>query len=260
MNLMQCTPDFLNICRYEHQVAAACDFTQIPRPYFNLAYMLEGSGTLREEKASITVEAGDLIFIPAGSRYWGNWEKSKFITCHFLFPSAGPFGDRQYPLQKLRAFPEATQWFDFMSQSYDSAEQQLAVLSTFLHICHKLLPLLRSRSIPTPHPQIRAAVEYINENFHRPLTVDELARLCHMSTSHFYSCFKQAMGITAITYKNQVAIRHAERLLATALSLSIEDISGQLGFESTAYFRRVFHAFNNCSPREYRQREKTEAL
>ena len=88
MNLMQCTPDFLNICRYEHQVAAACDFTQIPRPYFNLAYILEGSGTLREEKASITVEAGDLLFIPAGSRYWGNWEKSKFITCHFLFPSA----------------------------------------------------------------------------------------------------------------------------------------------------------------------------
>jgi len=260
MNLMQCTPDFLSVCRYEHRVAEACDFTQLPRPYFNLAYMLKGSGTLREEKASITVEAGDLLFIPAGARYWVNWEKSQFITCHFLFPSAGPFWNKQYPLQKLCAFPEAAQWFDFMSQSYETAEQQLAVLSTFLHICHRLLPLLKSQPIPASHPQIRAAVEYIDENFHRPLTVDKLARLCHMSTSHFYACFKHAMGMTAITYKNQVAVRHAERLLATAPSLSIEDISDQLGFESTAYFRRVFRTFNHCSPREYRRLAMTEAL
>ena len=38
--------------------------------------------------------------------------------------------------------------------------------------------------------------------------------------------------------------------------LSIEEVSDWVGFESSAYFRRVFRSLVGCSPRDYRRQER----
>ena len=47
----------------------------------------------------------------------------------------------------------------------------------------------------------------------------------------------------------------AEQLLTTGPDLSIEEVSGMTGFESSTYFRRIFKQHTGLSPREYRRRQ-----
>ena len=83
-------------------------------------------------------------------------------------------------------------------------------------------------------------------------TVDELAEVCHMSTSHFYACFKNAVGMSPIEYKNSVCINRAMLRLVSE-DKTIEEISEELGFESAAYFRKVFKRVTGKTPKEYRK-------
>ena len=62
--------------------------------------------------------------------------------------------------------------------------------------------------------------------------------------------------MSPIAYKHRVAVTAAEQLLASDDALSIEEVSDWVGFESSAYFRRVFRSLVGCSPRDYRRQER----
>ncbi|MBQ8233914.1 MAG: helix-turn-helix transcriptional regulator, partial [Lachnospiraceae bacterium] len=84
-------------------------------------------------------------------------------------------------------------------------------------------------------------------------SIENLADISTMSVSRFFPNFKKAMGVTAIEYLNHYRVSKAIILLMNDSDLSIENISEQVGFESAAYFRRVFKKVTGKSPREYRK-------
>lgn len=57
--------------------------------------------------------------------------------------------------------------------------------------------------------------------------------------------------MTPIAYKNLIRIQNAEKLLLGS-EMSVEEISGKLGFNSPSYFRRTFKKYVGKTPREYR--------
>ena len=62
--------------------------------------------------------------------------------------------------------------------------------------------------------------------------------------------------MTPVEYINHVKILHANELLRSS-SLTIEEISYKLGYESSSYFGRVFKKYNGRTPIEERKRIKT---
>ena len=83
--------------------------------------------------------------------------------------------------------------------------------------------------------------------------VEELAELSHMSSSHFYSVFKDTVGVAPIEYKLKLLIAEAERLLIRETGMSVGQIADYLGFGSDTYFRRLFRRITGMSPSEYRR-------
>jgi AraC-like DNA-binding protein len=107
---------------------------------------------------------------------------------------------------------------------------------------------------------ISAVLEYIYKNYMTPITIDFLADLCHLSTTHFRRRFHEIMGTAPLDFINSTRIDEACKLLKSTED-SILAISEQVGFHSISSFNRCFAKFIGESPREWRKKAlQSEAL
>ncbi|OZM71883.1 AraC family transcriptional regulator [Amycolatopsis antarctica] len=86
------------------------------------------------------------------------------------------------------------------------------------------------------------------------ITMDDLAQSAMFSKFHFSRVFRQVTGISPGRYLSAMRIEEAKRLL-TSTSLSIVDISHQVGYNSVGTFSSRFHNGVGVSPSTYRRRE-----
>jgi len=91
----------------------------------------------------------------------------------------------------------------------------------------------------------------IQHNLFANLSIDELARLCHLSTSSFKRKFKEAFNSSPKKYISQKKVEKAAALLKSD-SARVSDIAYDVGFDSLATFNRNFTATYGLSPSEYR--------
>ena len=99
---------------------------------------------------------------------------------------------------------------------------------------------------------LRPVLTYIQKHHSESVTIEQLAKIAHMSSSYFMSCFKQNFGLGAIEYLNQVRIRSACDLLRNT-DRSISDIAFDTGFHNLSNFNRQFRTKVGCSPQTYRK-------
>jgi len=88
-------------------------------------------------------------------------------------------------------------------------------------------------------------------NLYSNLSVDELARLCHLSTSSFKRKFKESFNSCPKKYISKKKLEKAAALLRTD-DLRVSDVAYDVGFDSLATFNRNFTATYGKSPSEYR--------
>lgn len=98
---------------------------------------------------------------------------------------------------------------------------------------------------------ISDTLAFIEKNYTRQITVDELAKMAHLSSRHFIRLFIQNYGITPKQYIMQLRIRYACRRLEQSAK-SISDIAFESGFTDTNYFTSCFKSRMGKSPKEYR--------
>ncbi len=249
---------YFNVSQYNNdKTPLEFDYSDLPRPYYCIAYLVSGRGTFSFDGESVELLKGEIVFLPAGSRYHVKWHKNDslhFITFHFNFQTTTPFKkDRHIGIQKIS--PQFNnEFFDEFNEaltSFDNtAKGLLNSLGCFYKLLSNILPHLKyGEKIKTDY-RMKQIAEYINTNFAEKITVEDLALKCNMSTSHFHSCFKKSYGMTPIEYKNRIAVNRAI-LYILQKNESIERISERFGFESATYFRRVFKKFTGCTPTEY---------
>ncbi|TVO78751.1 AraC family transcriptional regulator [Sedimenticola selenatireducens] len=92
---------------------------------------------------------------------------------------------------------------------------------------------------------------YIDSNLNRKMLVRDLALLACMSPSHFFSVFREEMGVTPNQYITRKRLDHAKYLLERT-GLPLSDVSVQTGFSSQSAFAHVFKQYIAMTPRQYR--------
>ncbi len=98
---------------------------------------------------------------------------------------------------------------------------------------------------------------YIQENYSRDITRDEIAASVFLSPDYAAKLFKTETGVPLRDYVNEVRILHARQLLAED-KLSVSEVAVQVGLDNFSYFSTLFRKATGLSPREYRQQaEKT---
>lgn len=94
---------------------------------------------------------------------------------------------------------------------------------------------------------------FISENFHRPLSVKEVASVVHVHPSTASSIFHRDMGVTIGEYLAQCRVAEAQRLLI-ASDASTSDVAALSGFGSTSRLYERFRRDTGMAPGEYRRR------
>jgi len=100
--------------------------------------------------------------------------------------------------------------------------------------------------------RIEKAFQYLNQNFDKPVTLGEVAKLNNMTEASFSRFFKTRTGITFIDSITEMRLGHATRMLIETTH-SVAEIAYKCGFNNISNFNRVFKKRKNCTPKEFRE-------
>ena len=104
-----------------------------------------------------------------------------------------------------------------------------------------------------PFSGLSEIVDYIQNNLHEQLTLDQIAQEAHISRSYLCSLFKESFGMTLWEY---ITIRRVDLAIDYLLNTqqSITQISAHSGFNTLANFNRAFRKITGQAPSEYRKK------
>lgn len=100
--------------------------------------------------------------------------------------------------------------------------------------------------------RIGRVCQFIDENYHRPLRIGQLAKLAHMSEGAFSRFFRSHIGKTVPAFVNDLRIGRACRLLAET-EMNVTEIALSCGYRNLSNFNRQFLQLKGIAPNQFRQ-------
>ncbi len=89
----------------------------------------------------------------------------------------------------------------------------------------------------------------------QPLSVKYLAQRAGYNPEHFSRMFEKHNGCGLADFINEKRIERAQNLILSS-QLSFSGIAAKVGFNSSAYFSKVFKSKCGLSPREFLRQNK----
>lgn len=242
---------------------------------YEVIRILEGSLLVTLDKKNLQANAGDVIFIHSGILHSGIpdhcvYQCIVFDMNHFLSLNAA--GNAYIPRiihQDIMIFhhfsdkqPEILRCinslFDSMEQKNEGYE--MIVLGQFYHFFglifgnhYYLESTTQTRKDYKRILQLKNVVKFIEKNYTRPLTLQELSASVSMSPKYFCRFFSEMTHQTPMDYLNRQRIAKACIQLDTTDD-SITDVAYSNGFNDLSYFIRTFKKYKGTTPGKYKKR------
>jgi len=96
---------------------------------------------------------------------------------------------------------------------------------------------------------------YIEQNYNRDLTLDELSKVASFSKYHFHRVFKSIVGENLGDYIRRVRLQSTTLKFKT--NQKITEIALNSGYETNASFSKAFKKHFGMNPKEFSQKAKT---
>lgn len=210
--------------------------------------------TQRWSGGTISVNAGDVVFIPRTLRY-----EDRVIRpfCSLLIYADFDFqAENRITKWSFGENPEMRQLFRSILQIWE--RKRAGFYFRCMSVLYEILFLTARREqsgYTSPAKKaLLPAVEYMKENLSRGnIEIPHLAQLCKMSYSHFRNRFLDTYGVSAKNYLSQMRLDTAKNLLEIS-DFSVTEIAERCGFTDVYYFSNFFKKLTGLSPTEYRKR------
>lgn len=130
--------------------------------------------------------------------------------------------------------------------SFDSMNR---IMDAFFQLCDVINKNKKSHN----QRMLDEIIEYIRKNYNDPnISLQGIASMFKISTSYLSQFFKEQTGRNFSEYLEEIRINEACKLLGN-MSLTIEEISGYVGYNNSYSFRRAFKRRLGQLPNEYRE-------
>ena len=110
-----------------------------------------------------------------------------------------------------------------------------------------------SRKHKNNHDRLDYIISLMNNMENNNLTLEDYAKISHLSKSQFIRQFKQYTGQTPINYKNRIVLEVIIWYLENT-DYRISEIAETLSFDNIYYFSSMFKKQTGVSPAKYRER------
>lgn len=265
------------------------DYRNVISPFFRMYYIAGGEGKLTTPVSSLNLEEGYLYLVPSFTLC--NYSCSSTLHQFYLqFSEESPDGTSLF-FWNRRIFKVPASTHDVecwkrilalnpgrgLTKSIDPKiyqkrpimegfqEQNDLLSPAALLETHGIILQLLSRFMTPDQFQfesrgvipskITTVVNYILTNLQQNMTVAELAEKASLNADYFSRQFTEHMGERPLHYIQSKRIERAQFMILTT-DLSFYEIALQTGFETLAYFSRVFKRITSQSPSEYRRNNR----
>lgn len=121
----------------------------------------------------------------------------------------------------------------------------------------ELFPPVSSESASSQEQErLRAMLKFIWGNYHRNISLENIADAAFISVRTAQRCFKKTIQTTPLLYLQNYRLLCAKEKLISG-SGTILETALSCGFESSSYFDRIFKKVYNETPRQYIKRVKS---
>lgn len=100
---------------------------------------------------------------------------------------------------------------------------------------------------------MKEAMSFIEQNYQRDISVEELAAVCGLNRSYFGRIFKESLGESPQRFLIHYRMAKASQLLKES-KLPICQIGTMVNYPNQLHFSRAFKTIYGISPREFRQK------
>ncbi len=141
--------------------------------------------------------------------------------------------------------------------AYEQQEEMVIFLISLLRYLRGIigpkLDTASSKKRETRHSEM--IMEWVSAHYRQEFALEWLASELHLSPYHISHLFREEMGCSITEYIMVKRLREACLLLSTT-SLSIKEISREVGLNSDSYFCQLFRKHMGVSPAKYRTASK----
>jgi AraC-like DNA-binding protein len=243
-------------------------------PFYTLWFISKGTGDFIIDGAHYTAEPGKLfVFVPGMvcERKSSKGDPLEFYFIRFSYAMA-------YHEKEQWHFNEVVNTRFPLNGTYtiQNSPRVINILEQILHLWKRRGPMVVMRRkilfyelLLTIVQDFRAqkvtgnttmaierTIHYMVSNYKDKVSVEDLAKMAGLSTSHYSRLFKKYIGHTPIDYLNHLRMDRAKELLVLS-DYRLKSIAQSVGYQDEFYFSRLFKKIIGLSPTEYAQRHKT---
>lgn len=241
-------------------------------------FFREGTGFINSNGVHYPFRAGSVFFFPPGTRYRFNLDKGcrefSLVVINFdlisdfcaISTSLGTATEKSYDPTRLLIYDKPMAFSKIISRYLPSLENPLCQIAEEFLVARPLhretasamlklalLELLRTNDIDENSQRIDPVLEYIRTYYSDPgLSNEVVAKAFNYHPYYLSQLVKRSTGQTLHQYITTYRLRIAKQYLITT-DLAISTIAWKVGFQSTAYFIKIFKRELGVTPGNYRK-------
>jgi AraC family transcriptional regulator, arabinose operon regulatory protein len=226
---------------------------------------LEGEGELLTEGRTFRVKEGTAMLLLKGTPHEYRAISRSWIVDWVVFDGhqVEPFLTRTAGIKTSGVYHVSRpELFAAKIQSLLDMEQSAGTLTSLP--CSSLIYSLLTDIVQytSIHPndsatsqnfKLKPLFHYVEMNYDKPLTLEELADITGMTPQHLCTVFKKATNLRIFQYVNSVRIKKSKELLLQNPQMQIKEIARLSGFEDANYYCTVFKKLEQLSPNQFRK-------
>ena len=239
-----------------------------------------GTGCLVLDKRTVRFGPGMISVIPKNYPHTTNSDPGTRAYWEYLFLDPGMllrehFGENEVARRRFLGFLNRDAVFGSVSQYHSLAVIAELILDemknkdTFyvekvrgllMGLLFEIARIAKSEDEPdmpihSGAGQIQNALKYVEMHFAEPIRIEQLAKECHISETHFRRLFTEYIDLTPVEYVNMVRVLHACDMLRSSND-SMSAVALNCGFSTISTFDRNFKNVIGVTPYQWKKDPK----
>ncbi len=232
--------------------------------YYVIGFIEKGSRYLSCKNREYTIETGDLLLFNPGDNHTCEQIDDNALDYRCINIQSEIMLKATYEITGLAYLPYFTSQVVFHSDLVKllrelhfmimEEEKDFIKEEIFLFLLRQLIEDFTEQEVPIPktepNTETKAICAYIEENYSKNITLDELSNRSGLSKYHFLRSFTKQQGITPYSYLETIRINKAKKLLEQGVQPI--DAAMQTGFSDQSHFSNFFKKLIGLTPNQYR--------
>ena len=236
--------------------------------FLEIIFITDGKGKITVDNKNYQVKKGDLLIYNSGVTHC---EKSNETDpMEILFIAYDKLEITNLPPNSL--LPESYGPIFHTEEMYDVFHRYFTALITefelkerfYMEICQNISRTLimyifrlinrteNASALLDKSMTMETVLAYIDENFKRKLTLDEIAEKCYTSKYYLSHLFTRFQGVSIGKYILDKKIDESKKMLASS-DFPVVTIAESLGFDDPSYYSRIFKKNVGITPLQFRK-------